>query len=258
MLVILIGKCGAGKDTIRAKLSDEGFLPIISATTRSPRPDEVNGRDYFFLSEEEFFTKMKTGQIFEYREFESTTGKIYYGSQIISLDPEKDYVKVLDPEGAKTYIDAYGKNKCFVAEVTVNDELRHVRAYTRQFPDGLKPSDYDAIKNFEEEWKNRLADDNKRFSADYVLDTVNYYLLNERKMPAPMADFHKALTAYKERMKEFEETAHLHTDVVYPHLLVDKISKHSMAAYTEEELRNPPSGCFKKIEDLESLENHNL
>ena len=56
-LVIISGPSGAGKSTVVRQLLAECSLPLtmsVSATTRSPRPGERDGVDYFFLSQEEF------------------------------------------------------------------------------------------------------------------------------------------------------------------------------------------------------------
>jgi len=55
-LFILSGPSGVGKGTVRTALLSimDDICLSISATTRKPRTNEVNGRDYFFLSQEEF------------------------------------------------------------------------------------------------------------------------------------------------------------------------------------------------------------
>lgn len=56
-LVIISGPSGAGKSTVVRRLIDQCPLPLVlsvSATTRQPRPGEVDGRDYFFLSDDQF------------------------------------------------------------------------------------------------------------------------------------------------------------------------------------------------------------
>ncbi|MCG8650441.1 MAG: guanylate kinase [Pirellulales bacterium] len=56
-LIIISGPSGAGKSTVVRRLLDQCELPLvlsISATTREPRPGEIDGKHYFFLSEEEF------------------------------------------------------------------------------------------------------------------------------------------------------------------------------------------------------------
>ena len=68
LLVILAGPAGSGKSTLCERLVREcpGFERVITATTRAPRPGEVNGRDYHFLSEDEFDRLVGEGAFLEW------------------------------------------------------------------------------------------------------------------------------------------------------------------------------------------------
>ncbi len=67
-LIILAGPAGVGKSTLCDRLVAEvpGFERVVTATTRPPRPNEVNGRDYHFLTETEFETRLQTGDFLEW------------------------------------------------------------------------------------------------------------------------------------------------------------------------------------------------
>lgn len=70
-LIIISGPSGAGKSTVVRRLLGECDLPLVlsvSATTRAKRPDEVEGRDYFFLDNEEFFRRRQAGEFLECKE----------------------------------------------------------------------------------------------------------------------------------------------------------------------------------------------
>lgn len=69
-IVVLSGPSGVGKTTISERLRAEFplFCYSVSATTRAPRTGEVNGRDYFFLSREEFEKGIREGAFAEYAE----------------------------------------------------------------------------------------------------------------------------------------------------------------------------------------------
>jgi guanylate kinase len=69
-LIIFSAPSGAGKTTITKHILKCGlnFGFSVSATTRKPRGDEVNGRDYYFLSEEEFKSKVKNNEFLEWEE----------------------------------------------------------------------------------------------------------------------------------------------------------------------------------------------
>ncbi len=70
-LLVLSSPSGGGKTTIARRLldsrSDIGYS--VSATTRAMRPGEVNGRDYWFLSEEEFEAKVMAGEFLEHASY---------------------------------------------------------------------------------------------------------------------------------------------------------------------------------------------
>ncbi len=67
-LVILSSPSGAGKTSIARALveGNENFLFSVSATTRKSRPGELNGREYDFLTVDQFRQKIKEGQFLEY------------------------------------------------------------------------------------------------------------------------------------------------------------------------------------------------
>lgn len=68
ILLILSSPSGAGKTTISEKLLEQStnLVMSISVTTRKPRPGEINGKDYFFVTEEKFHALCKAGQMLEY------------------------------------------------------------------------------------------------------------------------------------------------------------------------------------------------
>lgn len=68
LLIILSSPSGAGKSTLAKRLMgwDKDLEFSVSATTRAPRPGEEDGRDYYFLSEDEFKQKVADGQMLEH------------------------------------------------------------------------------------------------------------------------------------------------------------------------------------------------
>lgn len=70
-LVVVSGPSGVGKSTVvaRALQKDPGIWLSVSATTRSPRPGEVNGQSYFFVSRDEFDAMITQNQLLEWAEF---------------------------------------------------------------------------------------------------------------------------------------------------------------------------------------------
>ncbi|WP_439560126.1 guanylate kinase [Roseinatronobacter sp.] len=78
LLIILSSPSGAGKSTLakRLMLWDPSIRFSVSATTRAPRPGEVDGREYYFRSREEFTAMIASGDMLEHAEVFGN----YYGS----------------------------------------------------------------------------------------------------------------------------------------------------------------------------------
>ena len=68
MMFVLSSPSGAGKTTLTKKIAEnnKNFTISISHTTRKPRPDEINGEDYQFISVQEFNTLVKENNFFEH------------------------------------------------------------------------------------------------------------------------------------------------------------------------------------------------
>jgi len=72
LLIIMSGPSGVGKGTIREKLMENSHLNLfysVSMTTRKMRPGEVNGREYYFVSREEFEENVQKDNLLEWAEF---------------------------------------------------------------------------------------------------------------------------------------------------------------------------------------------
>ena len=78
LLIVLSGPSGAGKDTILHTLlqKSQDLRLSVSATTRNPREGEVDGRDYFFVTKEQFLSLRQNGEVLESAEYCGN----YYGT----------------------------------------------------------------------------------------------------------------------------------------------------------------------------------
>ena len=103
LLIILSSPSGAGKSTLalRIKSWDENCVFSISATTRKPRKGEQNGKDYYFISEDEFHKKVSNSEMLEHAE---VFGNLY-GSPITpvlsSIDNGNDVLFDVDWQGSQ-------------------------------------------------------------------------------------------------------------------------------------------------------------
>ena len=64
LLLVVSGPAGSGKGTVLKCLMEKNddFVYSVSATTRAPRPGEVNGVNYYYISTEEFEERIKNGE----------------------------------------------------------------------------------------------------------------------------------------------------------------------------------------------------
>lgn len=104
LLVILTGPSGAGKDTLAAALgsrpgSTVGFA--VTATTRPPREDEADGRDYHFVSEAEFERMIREGEMLEHAIVYGQHKGVPTSSVQRVLDEGKDVLLRTDVQGAR-------------------------------------------------------------------------------------------------------------------------------------------------------------
>ena len=101
IMIILSSPSGAGKTTLVKKISkDQNYIISISHTTRKPRTNEVDGKDYIFISNEEFKNLIRKNEFLEYAKvFDNLYGSSKQ-SVINALDNGKNIIFDIDWQGA--------------------------------------------------------------------------------------------------------------------------------------------------------------
>ena len=112
LMLVVSGPAGSGKGTVNAHLLATGdFVYSVSATTREPRPGEIDGVNYHFITKDDFVSRIENGDMLEYTEYCGN----YYGT------PRKEAEEVL----------ASGKNLILEIEVEGAENVK------RKFPDAV-------------------------------------------------------------------------------------------------------------------------
>jgi len=110
IIFIISAPSGAGKTTLCKEVVDifQNLRHSVSYTTRSPRPGEVRGRDYIFISPTEFEKMINAGEFAEWAEVHGN----HYGTAIKSLDEYRtrgiDVILDIDCQGARQLKELYG------------------------------------------------------------------------------------------------------------------------------------------------------
>lgn len=137
-IVCLIGATGSGKDTLLSAIAKEypnTFKPLVSHTSRPRRECEVEGREYHFISEEEFIDKLGAGEFVEYRKYKVATNETwYYGLHDTEVDLESDniYIGIFDINGYNEIVREYGSVNVFPVYVDCDAVTRLERVLGRE------------------------------------------------------------------------------------------------------------------------------
>lgn len=164
----VMGKSSSGKDTIFNKLVQDQSLQlktIVGYTTRPMREGEKQGREYFFVSEEELAELEKQGKVIEKRTYQTVYGPWYYFTvDDGSVDFDHDnYILIGTLESYKKVRSYYGNEFVIPIYIDVEDGERLARALARE-REQKEPKYAELCRRF-------LAD-SKDFSKE-VIDALN-------------------------------------------------------------------------------------
>lgn len=128
LLLVVSGPSGVGKSTIIGEMFSNGLAGCecvfsVSMTTRKPRPGEIEGINYWFVSHDEFKESVEKGELLEYAEYAGE----YYGTPV------------------KPVADAISENKCVLLDI----ELKGMLQVKERMPEAvtvyIRPPDWDEL-----------------------------------------------------------------------------------------------------------------
>lgn len=128
-IIAIMGKAGSGKDTIlRGVLRNPKTHEIISCTTRPMREGEINGKNYYFISLEQYATHLLQGDFLEATEFNDW----FYATPITSLSSERINVGVFNPEGIKLILQDERVEVVDIFYIQASGKTRLIRQLNRE------------------------------------------------------------------------------------------------------------------------------
>lgn len=166
-IYVIMGKSSTGKDTIYSRLKDVDevkFNNVIMYTTRPMREGEVEGREYFFTSDDKVAEYQKRKKIIELRAYNTVHGVWKYftlDDGQIDLTTDKKYLIIATLEAYNNYLKYYGSDVVVPIYIEVEDSVRIHRALARE----------DAQENpkYAEMCRRFLADE-QDFSEDKIAE----------------------------------------------------------------------------------------
>ena len=183
-MIVLSGASASGKTEVAKVLAKKyGITKVITTTTRSMREGETNGKDYFFISKEEFLEKIKNKEFVEYVTYNDN----YYGSTKDQVAADKCIVT--EPNGLKSYIKLKRQNKNIITFFLESDEAtRYERMLLRG--DGKKK----AIE--------RIKGDRIAFSKENI-PHVDFHIESEESSVEEVAD--TIYNKYQEKLNKIKK-----------------------------------------------------
>ncbi len=135
-IFVIIGKCSVGKDTIYRHLCRDRSLSlktIVSYTTRPIRVGEHEGREYHFLSVEEYEKLLKEGRIIEHRTYHTVLGDWHYFTvDDGQIGDEGDYLLIMTLQGYESIREHYGRDRVIPIYIEADDYERLMRYAGRE------------------------------------------------------------------------------------------------------------------------------
>lgn len=140
LLIVISGPSGVGKDTVIGcmKERDLPFHFVVTATTRPPRPGEVHGIDYIFLSSDEFASMIEQDELIEYAIVYNDYKGIPKQQVRQALQSGKDVIMRIDVQGAETIREKFPE--ALLIFLTTNSEeemVSRLKSRKSETPEGL-------------------------------------------------------------------------------------------------------------------------
>jgi len=150
----LIGKSGAGKDTVFNELMKKnipGLKPVVTYTTRPKRVNETEGKEYHFVDEKVLHKLEVEGKVIERRTYHTADGDWNYFTCSIDLSQSCDYIMIGTPDVVDKLYDYYDDERIIIIYLELDEKERLLRCISRE---GIQ-----SAPNYSEVCRRYLADE---------------------------------------------------------------------------------------------------
>ncbi len=141
LLIVISGPSGVGKDTVIQRMKERRlpFHFVVTATTRPARPGEVHGRDYFFVSSDEFAEMIENDELLEYAIVYNDYTGIPKQQVREALASGQDVIMRVDVQGAARVraLTRDGAALVFLTTTSEEELVERLRARKSESPEGL-------------------------------------------------------------------------------------------------------------------------
>ena len=178
VLVLFSGPSGVGKDTVLDIVlnKDKNLQKSISLTTRGIRENEVDGKDYYFISSDKFEDMISKGQVLEYAKY----GSNFYGTPKAPIDQwlgeGKTVILKIEVQGASKIKESYPDSvSIFVLPPSMEELENRLRSRGTESEDDIKKR-LDIAKGEVERSKDYdflVINDDLDIASDKVIAIVN-------------------------------------------------------------------------------------
>ncbi|MDE5552530.1 MAG: guanylate kinase [Muribaculaceae bacterium] len=179
-IIILSAPSGTGKSTIISRIIDNPQLKLdfsISATSRAPRGQEQNGREYYFLSYDEFMSKVEKGEFVEWEEVYAGTCYGTLRSEVERVvNSGRNIIMDIDVKGGVNVKRIFGDEavSIFILPPSREELERRLRGRGTDSEDviscRLQKADYEL--SFAPQYEHRVVNDNLEKASSEVTDII--------------------------------------------------------------------------------------
>ena len=176
----LIGKSGAGKDTVFNELIKKnipGLKPVVTYTTRPKRVNETEGKEYHFVDENTLHKLEAEGKVIERRTYHTVNGDWNYFTCSIDLSQSCDYIMIGTPDVVDKLYDYYDDDTVIIIYLELDEKERLLRCINRE--------EMQSAPNYSEVCRRFLADEEdfykgrfEKYKRLYRVDSSNSNCVN--------------------------------------------------------------------------------